>query len=227
MRKRRNLVILGYPAVGKTALCVRYCTDKFSERYEPTFQNTFRKTLRQRGEEVELVITDTQGQDEQELFRKEYCLGAHGYVFVYSVSSTKSLETCIALNNKLTELMGTPNTPKLLVANKIDQERDRVISTAEGQAVAEKLGCKFVECSAKQNLYTDKVFTTILKEIERQSEEEQIEKSSCACWRFRACASDQESGQKLKFLLNALITCTLVRLNLIRSCRVFFFLTIL
>ncbi len=201
---------MGHPAVGKTAICVRYCTDKFAERYEPTFQNTFRKTARQRGEEVELVITDTQGQDEQEMFRKDYCLGAHGYVFVYSVASQKTLEACVALNHKLTELMGTPNIPKLLVGNKIDQERDRVISTAEGQAVAEQLGCKFVECSAKQNLYTEKVFATILKEIERQSEEEQMDNSSCTCWRFRYFASEQEAGQKLKFLLNILISCTLV-----------------
>jgi small GTP-binding protein len=214
MRKRRSVVMLGCPMAGKTALCVRFCSDKFSERYEPTFQTSFRKNVRQRGEEVELVITDTQGHDEQELFRKEYCLGAHGYVFVYSVASAKSLEACVALNNKLTQLMGTENTPKLLVANKTDLERDRIVTTAEGQAIAEKLGCKFVECSAKQNINVEKAFTTILKEIERQSEEEKLDRRSFACWKIRICISDQESGHKLKFLLNALITCTLVSLRL-------------
>jgi Ras family protein len=150
--------MLGLSMVGKTAICVRFVGDRFSDRYEPTFQTSHHKMIKQRSDEIEVFITDTQGQDDQETFRKEYCLGAHGYVFVYSVTSTKSLEACIALNAKLTNLMGTSNTPRILVGNKIDQEKDRQISTAEGAALAERLGCKFVECSAKQNINIGNVF---------------------------------------------------------------------
>jgi small GTP-binding protein len=115
MRKRRNVVVLGLSMVGKTAICMRFAADRFSERYEPTFQTSFHKLIRQRSDEIELFITDTQGQDDQENFRKEYCLGAHGYVFVYSITSVKSLEACVALNSKLTSLMGASNVPRVLV----------------------------------------------------------------------------------------------------------------
>lgn len=95
----------------QTAISVRFCADRFNERYEPTYENSFRRVIRHRGQDIDVVITDTQGQvsdrqmrlrqtgrsltprqDEQELFRNEYCLGAHAYVLVFSLTSPRSLQ---------------------------------------------------------------------------------------------------------------------------------------
>jgi Ras-related protein Rab-1A len=41
------------------------------------------------------------------------------------------------------------NVHKLLVGNKIDMEKKRVVSTAEGQEFANSIGIEFIETSAK------------------------------------------------------------------------------
>ena len=145
-------MVLGFSMVGKTAICQRFCNDRFSDKYEPTYETAFRKLVRRGSEEIELVVIDTQGQDEQEIFRKEYCLGAHAYLLVYSVASARSLESCVAINQKLVGLMGSVNIPRILIGNKNDLDKTRVVSHDEGAATAKKLGCKFIECSAKQNM---------------------------------------------------------------------------
>lgn len=211
MRKRRNIVVLGFSMVGKTAICVRYCTDRFNERYEPTYESSFRKTLNHRGQDLELVITDTQGQDEQEIFRKEYCLGAHGYILVYSVTSKRSLESCIQLDKKLVNLMGTNDIPRILVGNKTDLGKGRVITAEEGASVAAKLGCKFMECSAKSNTGVDRVFNALLKEIDRFKDEEPKEVSGWGILSFFSrCQTNSAEWPKLRILLSALILLTLL-----------------
>jgi small GTP-binding protein len=102
----------------------RFCDDQFSEEYLPTYESTYLTSVRHRNEEIDMRITDTQGQDDQDLFRNEYCLGTHGYVLVYSVNSHRSLEKLKSLNTKLINLMGTENVPRVLVGNKIDMDDD-------------------------------------------------------------------------------------------------------
>lgn len=158
--------------VGKTALCCRYCEDRFTESYDPTYETNYRKTIKHKGRDIDLMVTDTQGQDEQDLFRKEYCLGAHGYVLVFSVDSRRSLESCESLNEKLISLMGAKNVPRVLVGNKTDIERKRVVSAREGMALGKKLGCKYIECSAKLGFGIEKVFYELLKAIDHPDGED-------------------------------------------------------
>jgi len=101
IRKQRNVVVLGFSMVGKTAICVRYTNDRFDDRYEPTYENSFSKVIPYKSQEVELMIKDTQGLSDEDIFRNEYGLGYHGYVLVYSISSLRSLETLKGINMKL------------------------------------------------------------------------------------------------------------------------------
>jgi GTPase SAR1 family protein len=58
---QRNLVVLGSCRAGKTQLCVRFTNDRFSDVYEPTYENSFRKTIHHEGRDIDCVIKDTQG----------------------------------------------------------------------------------------------------------------------------------------------------------------------
>ena len=57
------------------------------------------------------------------------------------------------------------NIVRLLVGNKCDLEPRREIQYTEGQALAEKLGIQFIECSAKEDTNVDKAFTTLSQQI--------------------------------------------------------------
>lgn len=54
---------------------------------------------------------------------------------------------------------------KLLVGNKSDLESNRQVKTEEGKTLAESLGIKFLETSAKDAVNVEKAFTTLSNEI--------------------------------------------------------------
>lgn len=157
--------------VGKTAICTRFANDRYHDVYEPTYENSFSKTFHRNGQEIDFIIKDTQGLNDQEIFRNEYGLGYHGYILVYSISSKRSLEVLEGINRKLLNLTGTSKVPRVLVANKADIAQRRKVSSAEGHALAARCGCSFVECSAKFNHNIDLIFETLLDEIQRVAEE--------------------------------------------------------
>jgi Ras-related protein Rab-1A len=53
----------------------------------------------------------------------------------------------------------------LLVGNKSDLESNRQVKTEEGKTLAESLGIKFLETSAKDSINVEKAFTTLSNEI--------------------------------------------------------------
>jgi hypothetical protein len=59
------------------------------------------------------------------------------------------------------------DVPKVLIANKCDLLNRREISVEEGKAFAKKINCPFLECSAKSNSNINKVFHTMLVEINK------------------------------------------------------------
>lgn len=54
---------------------------------------------------------------------------------------------------------------KLLVGNKSDLEANRQVKTEEGKTLADSLGIKFLETSAKDAVNVEKAFTTLSTEI--------------------------------------------------------------
>lgn len=53
----------------------------------------------------------------------------------------------------------------MLVGNKSDLESNRQVKTEEGKTLAESLGIKFLETSAKDAVNVEKAFTTLSNEI--------------------------------------------------------------
>ena len=164
--------------VGKTSLCVRFVNDRFDDYYEPTYTNSFLKLFHHRSQPVEIIIKDTQGVSEQEVFRSEWGLGVHGYILVYSVTSLRSFEVVKSINAKLLNLIGSRHVPRILLGTKSDLCSTnggsdlRQVTYEQGAALAAQWGCAFAECSAKHNINVDRAFTSLLDEIEHAAEPE-------------------------------------------------------
>lgn len=56
---------------------------------------------------------------------------------------------------------GNENVVKLLVGNKSDLEASRQVKAEEGKTLADSLGIKFLETSAKDAVNVEKAFTTL------------------------------------------------------------------
>nr|AVV26982.1 GTP-binding protein Rheb isoform 2 [Entosiphon sulcatum] len=161
--RQRKVVLLGYAAVGKTAISQQFVEEKFPVTYYSTVDQTLVKRLKVRGEEFHLSVLDTAAQDECSLFQPQYSIGTQGYILVYSIAERRSFEICKTVYDRLhCEVV---DAAVVLVGNKIDLEKQRQVPTEEAQALAQSWGCPFVEVSAKKKDSVNRIFTMLVDEI--------------------------------------------------------------
>ncbi|KAH7951814.1 GTP-binding protein Rheb [Rhipicephalus sanguineus] len=176
--KSRKIAIMGFRSVGKSSLTIQFVENQFVDSYDPTIENTFHKTVKLKGQEYNLKLVDTAGQDEYSIFPQSYSMDIHGYVLVYSINSAKSFEVVRALYEKLLDMTGKVHVPIVLVGNKVDLRVERVVSYEEGRQAAEYMKAAFLEASAKQNQSVFEIFSTMIQQIDR-ADGNVTEKQSC------------------------------------------------
>ena len=66
------------------------------------------------------------------------------------------------------EQHATEGVNKILIGNKCDWEEKRVVSTEQGQGLADELGIPFLEVSAKSNINIDKAFYSLAADIKKR-----------------------------------------------------------
>uniref|UniRef100_H3BI91 GTP-binding protein Rheb n=1 Tax=Latimeria chalumnae TaxID=7897 RepID=H3BI91_LATCH len=155
------------PHLGKSSLTIQFVEGQFVDAYDPTIENTFNKVVTVNSQEFNLQLVDTAGQDEYSIFPQSHSMDIHGYVLVYSVTSTKSFEVVQVIHDKLLDLVGKVQVPIVLVGNKKDLHMERVIKPEEGKKLADAWGAAFMESSAKENQTTVNIFKRIILEIEK------------------------------------------------------------
>ncbi|CAG0914794.1 unnamed protein product [Notodromas monacha] len=158
---------MGFRSVGKSSLTIQFVDGQFVDSYDPTIENTFSKHIKIGGQEYELKLVDTAGQDEYDIFPSQYSVDIHGYVLVYSIASSKSFDVVQVIYDKLLDMTGKVSVPIILVGNKNDLEMQRVVPSQEGRKLADSWKVPFVEASAKENMSALRVFQSIIQEIEK------------------------------------------------------------
>ena len=119
------------------------------------------------GQDYEVLVVDTAGQDEYSIFPTQYTVDIDGYVLVYSIDSEKSFQVVQALYDKLVDLLGNPSFPLVLVGNKSDLHMNRVVTQATGKKLAQDLKAAFFETSAKDNHCANDLFSKAIIQIEK------------------------------------------------------------
>lgn len=89
--------------------------------------------------------------DEYSSFTRQASVGAHGYIFVYSINSSASLAKLKQVHENLLNLIGDDAVPIILVAQKCDLTEYREVTREEGQTLAQRWNCPYIEVSAKMN----------------------------------------------------------------------------
>ncbi len=88
--------------------------------------------------------------------------GAHGIVMVYDITNQQSFDLIVKYINLIKP---NPNVKLILVGTKSDLQTQRVISTQQGQILAQSYQIPFIECSTKDQIKTDLIFSTLINEI--------------------------------------------------------------
>ncbi|KAI4826968.1 hypothetical protein KUCAC02_030398, partial [Chaenocephalus aceratus] len=178
--KHRKIAVIGYRSVGKSSLTIQFVEGQFVDSYDPTIENTFNKLVNVNGQDFNLQLVDTAGQDEYSIFHQSHSMDIHGYVLVYAVTSNKSFEVVQVLHDKLLDMVGKIQVPTVLVGNKKDLHMERVIKPEEGKKLADSWGAAFIESSAKENETAVEVFKRIILEMEKADGNGPPEEKKCA-----------------------------------------------
>lgn len=167
----KKLVVVGDGGCGKTCLLISYSSGNFPEKYVPTvFENYITHTPHPpTGKMVELALWDTAGQEEYDRLRP------------LSYPETDILFVCFAIDcpNSLENVMDKwypevlhfcPTTPIMLLGLKSDLRYKKSciellktqgltpVTPEQGQAVAQRMGAIYMECSSKEKDGVEEIF---------------------------------------------------------------------
>ncbi|XP_021925818.1 ras-related protein Ral-a isoform X2 [Zootermopsis nevadensis] len=172
-----KVIMVGSGGVGKSALTLQFMYDEFVEDYEPTKADSYRKKVVLDGEEVQIDILDTAGQEDYAAIRDNYFRSGEGFLCVFSITEDESFQATQEFRDQILRVKNDENIPFLLVGNKSDLDEKRKVSLAESSARAQQWGVPYVETSAKTRDNVDKVFFDLLRKIVAQkAAENSVEK---------------------------------------------------
>ncbi|XP_012945849.1 ras-related protein R-Ras2 [Aplysia californica] len=167
-----KLVVVGGGGVGKSALTIQFIQSYFVTDYDPTIEDSYAKQCVVDDHVARLDILDTAGQEEFSAMREQYMRSGEGFLLVYSVIDATSFKEIQKFHRQILRVKDRDEFPMLLVANKSDLDSQRVVSTEEGQELANKLKIKYIEASAKHRLNVDQAFHELVRIVRKFQEEE-------------------------------------------------------
>uniref|UniRef100_A0A1Y1MMN1 Uncharacterized protein n=1 Tax=Photinus pyralis TaxID=7054 RepID=A0A1Y1MMN1_PHOPY len=160
--------MLGDPAVGKSSLVSQFMTSEYLHAYDTSIDDESGEksvSVLLAGEESELTFIDFATAD----LSPESCINKyndpHAYCVVYSSADRSSLMCAERILQNLWTSDNISTKAVILVANKADLVRSRVVSTEEGKMMATAYDCKYIETSVGINHNVDELLVGILTQI--------------------------------------------------------------
>ncbi|KAK6543011.1 Ras GTPase [Orbilia ellipsospora] len=168
-RREYKVSVFGDGGVGKSCLAIQYSQSIYNDDYDPTMEDSHRKQTVVDNDTALMDILDTAAQEELEHEASTYhrTRGKDGFMLVYSIANKKSFEKITELHQLILRQTEKKSAPIVLVGNKTDLDSERQVTFEEGHALAETLGGKFLETSAKNRVNVDECFTELIREIRR------------------------------------------------------------
>ncbi|XP_069991865.1 uncharacterized protein [Penaeus vannamei] len=163
-----RVVMIGAAAVGKSTLITQFMTSEYMCAYDDSPGNEEAGRGMERsvsvileGEEAELVFIRLQ-EITQAIAREGH---ADGWVVVYAINDRESFKAASTVLGRVWSLGHVTQRAVILVANKTDLQRTRVVTTSEGRTLAMTYECKFIEVSAGIDHNVDELLVGILTQI--------------------------------------------------------------
>ncbi|XP_012161361.1 uncharacterized protein LOC101452925 isoform X1 [Ceratitis capitata] len=188
-----RVLMLGGPAVGKSSLVSQFMTSEYLHAYDtsidlsqPPFSTTLTGPCEIRieiekpadddesgekavsvllsGEESELIFIDHAYTE----MNPDDCLSSyepHGYCVIYSAADRSSFTVAEHVLQVLWTNQNIAQKAVILVANKADLARSRLVTSDEGKAMATAYDCKFIETSVGINHNVDELLVGLLSQI--------------------------------------------------------------
>ncbi|KAG7232045.1 hypothetical protein INR49_009953 [Caranx melampygus] len=140
-----KVIMVGSGGVGKSALTLQFMYDELQEKVVLD------------GEDVQIDILDTAGQEDYAAIRDNYFRSGEGFLLVFSITEHESFTATSEFREQILRVKEEEAIPLLLVGNKSDLEERRQVTAEEAAGKAGEWGVQYVETSAKTRANVDKV----------------------------------------------------------------------
>ena len=122
--KKRKIVCLGSPGVGKSAIIIRFKDDIFLDYYNQTIESSHTKQFLFQNDNIELEILDFDDHTENTImYLDKLSHGIHGYILCYSIENQQSFDLIKIIYSKIKTF--SLDIPKILIGNKSDLSNKR------------------------------------------------------------------------------------------------------
>jgi Ras-related protein Rab-8A len=120
---------------------------------------------------------DTAGQERFRTITTAYYRGAMGILLVYDVTDERSFNNIRTWHANI-EQHASEGVNKILIGNKSDWTDKRAVTEDQGRELANELGIKFMETSAKINEGVEEAFFTLARDIKVRLIDTQVDTST-------------------------------------------------
>ena len=168
------IMTLGNSSVGKTSFILRFTQNTYTDSYLATVGYDFKtKDIIIKGKKYKLFLYDTAGQERYKSLAPNMIRKSDGIIIMYDITNYSSFDSVPEFIDKIKELKGD-NFPIILIGNKIDKERERLVSEDEGKSLAEQYGIDFIEISNREGINIEEAGMNIVNRILEERKNESI-----------------------------------------------------
>ena len=160
---QKKIAILGMYGVGKTALVQRFVSNHFDEKYLTTIGVKIDKKMITIGDqEVNLLLWDIAGAEEDFTVPTSFLRGASGYLLVIDGTRPETLDRGLGLVDQVESELG--KIPFVALLNKSDLA-DRWQLQEEHTTQLTAQGCQVIKSSALTGEGVESAFHALTKQI--------------------------------------------------------------
>lgn len=191
-----KVILIGDSAVGKTSILTRFSDHNFSNNFISTVGIDFKvKKVKRDKRKVKLQIWDTAGQERYRTITAAFYRGTSAFLVVFDVTQMSTFVNVRTWLNQITANTDKDSHVIVLVGNKGDLEDHRQVPKETAQQLADELGVRYFETSAKSGDNVTEVFHHVADVLPTQDEEDpfpqspqtvslddnQMQQSKCRC----------------------------------------------
>ena len=157
-------ILLGDSNAGKTTF-INYIQGKTNKKHIPTVgveRLFFNANIN--GKNVYIQITDTCGQERFRSITKSQLNNVDVILLFYDITNRESFESLDYWFETIDNSIDLKDISLILVANKIDENKQRKVSKDEGLKIAEEKKFKYYECSSLNGLNVYEILNELILE---------------------------------------------------------------
>ena len=163
-----KFIIIGDHEVGKTSIIRRFVEKKFMADYRATIGlNIISHKFEAFGNHINLMLWDIGAQDYFRRYRKTYYNGAQAAFIVFDLTNQKTFHNVKNWYNELISFIENKDMPIVIVGNKSDLLKDRVLNNVDGRNLCKELSelnnakIMYIETSAVTGEHIEDAFRLI------------------------------------------------------------------